>query len=77
MSLLTREWGRAMTHDEMKYPDGSKFRPERFLKDDGQLNNDNKTLTYGFGRRCVQSCSNFKIANLTNCEPPGCALGNT
>ena len=36
MSLLTREWGRAMTHDEMKYPDGSKFRPERFLKDDGQ-----------------------------------------
>lgn len=57
MSLLTDEWGRAMTHDEMKYPDGSKFRPERFLRDDGQLNDDDRVLAYGFGRRYVQSSS--------------------
>ena len=54
MSLLAGEWGRAMAHDEIKYPDGSRFRPERFLKDDGQFNDDNRVLAYGFGRHCVQ-----------------------
>ena len=41
----------AMTHDENVYPDPFAFRPERFLKADGTLNDDSRILAYGFGRR--------------------------
>jgi len=51
-AVFTNIW--AMTHDERNYPDGFKFHPERFLTPDGQLNDDDKILAYGFGRRvCV------------------------
>lgn len=62
---------RAMTHDEVGirhfgammnslvsqkvYSDPLKFRPERFLKPDGQVNDDQCSITYGFGRRSVRS----------------------
>ncbi|KAF8997615.1 cytochrome P450 [Cyathus striatus] len=43
--------GTAMTHDESIYPDPNEFRPERFFKEDGELNNDISDLPFGFGRR--------------------------
>ncbi|KAF8919622.1 CyP450 monooxygenase [Mucidula mucida] len=44
----------AMTHDETAYPNPRKFMPGRFLKPDGQVNDDQCLMTYGFGRRvCV------------------------
>ncbi|KJA22841.1 hypothetical protein HYPSUDRAFT_66808 [Hypholoma sublateritium FD-334 SS-4] len=44
----------AMAHDEKKYEDPHAFKPERFLDADGGLNDDDRILTYGFGRRiCV------------------------
>ncbi|PPR05124.1 hypothetical protein CVT24_010380 [Panaeolus cyanescens] len=44
----------AMTHDENRYPEPMAFKPERFLNDDGTLNQDDRILAYGFGRRvCV------------------------
>ncbi|KAF8973003.1 cytochrome P450 [Flammula alnicola] len=44
----------AMTHDEEFYPDPFNFKPERFFDLDGKLNDDDRVLAYGFGRRvCV------------------------
>ena len=43
----------AMTHDENVYPDPFTFKPERFFNSDGTLNDDNRVLAYGFGRRSV------------------------
>ncbi|KAF9036901.1 cytochrome P450 [Hymenopellis radicata] len=44
----------AMTHDETAYPNPQEFIPSRFLKPNGQLNDDQCLMTYGFGRRvCV------------------------
>ena len=42
-----------MAHDEKKYQDPHAFKPERFLDADGKLNDDDRILTYGFGRRLV------------------------
>ena len=44
---------RAMTRDEEVYPDAESFRPERFLKADGTLNDDTMEYAFGFGRRYV------------------------
>ena len=41
----------AMAHDEDVYPDPFTFKPERFLKEDGSLNEESRILAYGFGRR--------------------------
>lgn len=43
-----------MSRDEVKYPNPTKFMPERFLDQDGQLNNDTVAFTFGFGRRVWQ-----------------------
>ncbi|PPQ78261.1 hypothetical protein CVT25_011720 [Psilocybe cyanescens] len=44
----------AMTHDESIYPEPNAFKPERFFNLDGTLNDDDRILAYGFGRRvCV------------------------
>ena len=40
-----------MTRDEEKYPRANQFIPERFLDEQGQLNNESTILAYGFGRR--------------------------
>ena len=42
---------RAMTHDEDIYPEPNLFKPERFFDKDGNLNDDDHVLAYGFGRR--------------------------
>ncbi|KAF8889555.1 cytochrome P450 [Gymnopilus junonius] len=44
----------AMTRDAQIYPEPLKFKPERFLDSNGNLNGDDRVLAYGFGRRaCV------------------------
>ena len=42
-----------MTRDEEVYEDPDSFRPERFLKADGTLNDDTMDYAFGFGRRYV------------------------
>jgi cytochrome P450 len=46
-------WRRAILHDEAVYPDPHAFKPERWLKSDGQLDPDAKDplAFFGFGRR--------------------------
>lgn len=41
----------AMAHDEPIYTQPELFRPERFLDDSGQLNDDDLVVAFGFGRR--------------------------
>ncbi|KAF8895356.1 CyP450 monooxygenase [Infundibulicybe gibba] len=49
--IMTNIW--AMSHDESTYKDPESFSPERFLDDQGQLNED-EPIVWGFGRRgCV------------------------
>jgi cytochrome P450 len=45
---------RAMLYNEDDYPDPSAFKPERFMKKDGQLDQDIRDpalIAFGFGRR--------------------------
>ena len=44
-----------MSRDEERYPKPEVFMPERFLQEDGSLNEDNVPWAFGFGRRiwCV------------------------
>jgi cytochrome P450 len=42
-----------MTRDEEVYQDADSFRPERFIKADGTLNDDTVDYAFGFGRRYV------------------------
>ncbi|KAF9553641.1 cytochrome P450 [Agrocybe pediades] len=51
-SVFANIW--AMTRDENRYPDPYTFKPERFLDESGQINDDDRILAFGFGRRvCV------------------------
>ncbi|PPR05573.1 hypothetical protein CVT24_002791 [Panaeolus cyanescens] len=44
----------AMNRDERRYKDPLTFNPDRFMTPDGKLNDDDRILAYGFGRRmCV------------------------
>ena len=45
---------RAMSRDEVRYPNSAEFIPERFLDRDGRLNSDSVALAFGFGRRVWQ-----------------------
>jgi hypothetical protein len=60
--VISNIW--AMTHDENVYPDPFTFKPERFLNADGKLNEDDRILTYGFGRRSAFSGQTKKVIYL-------------
>ncbi|KAF9562107.1 cytochrome P450 [Agrocybe pediades] len=45
-TVFANIWG--MCHDENRYPDPFKFKPERFLDESGKLNGDDRILAYGF-----------------------------
>jgi cytochrome P450 len=42
---------RAILHDPEVYTDPDEFIPERFLNDDGTINDDDVHLSFGYGRR--------------------------
>lgn len=44
-----------MTRDPIKYKDPEVFNPERFLTEEGELNDDEVSYAFGFGRRFVVS----------------------
>jgi cytochrome P450 len=44
---------RAMTRDPAKYKNPEEFNPDRFLDENGKLNNDDVAYVFGFGRRFV------------------------
>ncbi|KIJ58388.1 hypothetical protein HYDPIDRAFT_34241 [Hydnomerulius pinastri MD-312] len=49
-TVIANVW--AMSRDEARYPNSSQFIPERFLKPDGTLNDDDPSqFIFGFGRR--------------------------
>ncbi|PPQ67719.1 hypothetical protein CVT25_009325 [Psilocybe cyanescens] len=52
----------ALTRNEEKYPNPELFNPDRFFTADGQLNNDDTVLTFGFGRRI---CPGRHLASTT------------
>ena len=51
-----------MTHDESVYSEPFVFKPERFLDKNGELNEDDRILAYGFGLRYLSS---FAIVNFS------------
>ncbi|KAA1476662.1 cytochrome P450 [Dentipellis sp. KUC8613] len=53
---------RAMSRDPDEYPEPESFKPERFIKSDGTLNDDNMRYIFGFGRRL---CSGHHLADAT------------
>ncbi|KAF8895098.1 cytochrome P450 [Infundibulicybe gibba] len=52
----------AMSHDEKKYQNPDKFQPERYFDSQGNLNDDDTILAYGFGRR---ACAGRHLASST------------
>ncbi|TFY76222.1 hypothetical protein EWM64_g7790 [Hericium alpestre] len=47
--LFPNTW--AIVHDPERYPEPFSFKPERFLLEDGSLNDDEVQMKFGFGRR--------------------------
>jgi len=47
--VVVNVWG--ISHNEEKYPNPNMFMPERFLREDGTLNDDDIPWVFGFGRR--------------------------
>ncbi|PPQ97018.1 hypothetical protein CVT26_001123 [Gymnopilus dilepis] len=47
--VISNIW--AMAHDEDVYPNPMDFKPERFFDEAGNLNDDERVLAFGFGRR--------------------------
>ena len=54
---------RAMNHDEDVYPEPFAFKPERFFDENGKLNQNDRILSYGFGRRQVHISHAWKICH--------------
>ncbi|KAF9479967.1 cytochrome P450 [Pholiota conissans] len=51
-AVMANIW--AMSRDEERYPEPHLFKPERFLDENGEINDDDHILAFGFGRRiCV------------------------
>jgi len=67
--IMANLW--AMSHNEEKYPNPNMFIPERFLREDGTLNDDNIPWVFGFGRRI---CPGRHVANVTLWSAMVCIL---
>ena len=42
-----------MDRDERRHENPNDFFPDRYMNPDGTLNEDSRSLVFGFGRRCV------------------------
>ncbi|THH14168.1 hypothetical protein EW146_g6132 [Bondarzewia mesenterica] len=58
--IIINAW--AMLHNPEEYEDPESFKPERFLNEDGTLNNDEVQPAFGFGRRI---CPGRHLASAT------------
>ncbi|KAH9478084.1 Cytochrome P450 monooxygenase 208 [Psilocybe cubensis] len=77
-TLLGNIW--AMTHDETRYENPMSFNPERFFNPDGTLNDDDRIMAFGFGRRvCIGKhvASATVIPAVFNLEKARDKSGNT
>ncbi|KAF9472451.1 cytochrome P450 [Pholiota conissans] len=52
----------AITHDPVKYPEPDVFNPDRFFRENGELNDDKVDAVFGFGRRI---CPGQHLASAT------------
>ncbi|KAN0091298.1 Cytochrome P450 [Tylopilus felleus] len=48
-TVMVNIWG--LAHDELTYPEPFKFKPERFIEEDGTLTESDFPFGFGFGRR--------------------------
>ncbi|ESK94260.1 hypothetical protein Moror_8245 [Moniliophthora roreri MCA 2997] len=60
ITVMANVW--AIARDPHTYPEPSSFVPERFLKEDGTLNEDDVAFAFGFGRRL---CPGRHVGNAT------------
>jgi len=67
--MLPNLW--SMSRNEEKYPDPELFMPERFLREDGTLNDDKLSWVFGFGRRI---CPGKNIADISLWSAVACIL---
>lgn len=67
--VMSNIW--AMAHDPAVYPNHEEFAPERFFDHEGNLNNDDFVLAYGFGRRV---CAGQHLASSTMWYTIACIL---
>ena len=58
---------RAMTRDPEKYVNPEDFNPDRFLDENGKLNDDDVGFTFGFGRRYVSLSLSKLFSVLIGC----------
>ncbi|KAF4617311.1 hypothetical protein D9613_005809 [Agrocybe pediades] len=59
-SVIVNNW--ALTRNPDKYPDPESFKPEHFMDENGNLNDDDAVLSFGYGRR---NCPGRHMASAT------------
>ena len=65
-----------MSRDEGRFPNAEAFVPERFLDEDGMLNNNDPTnFVFGFGRRICPGVSTSSWAPMATIDVPFLSSG--
>ncbi|KAF9475162.1 cytochrome P450 [Pholiota conissans] len=72
-TIVPNIWG--MTRDPTKYKGPEEFNPDRFLNADNELNDDEVTYAFGFGRRATYGYSDATILSTFDIRPPKNAAG--
>ena len=59
-----------MSRDKVRYHDAEKFMPERFLKPEGALTDDDPSdFVFGFGRRKCPGGPLHLVQKIVSCQP--------